>query len=162
MLSENLLKALTRQINREIYSAYFYAAMASYAQSQGFKGAAHWFSQQVKEEIEHAQRMYDYVQQQNKRVMMEAIEAPPQDFQSIADLYKRTLEHEKKVTGLIKDLVNLARQEKDSQTEEFLQWYVKEQIEEEATPAKILKTIEAEGTTSEGLKKIDEKLSIRK
>jgi hypothetical protein len=96
MLSENLLKALTRQINREIYSAYFYAAMASYAQSQGFKGAAHWFSQQVKEEIEHAQRMYDYVQQQNKRVMMEAIEAPPQDFQSIADLYKRTLEHEKK------------------------------------------------------------------
>jgi ferritin len=72
------------------------------------------------------------------------------------------LNTKKKVTGLIKDLVNLARQEKDSQTEEFLQWYVKEQIEEEATPAKILKTIEAEGTTSEGLKKIDEKLSIRK
>ncbi|MFC1807160.1 ferritin [Candidatus Omnitrophota bacterium] len=162
MLSEKMLSSLTRQINRELYSAYFYLGMAMYADSIGYKGFGHWFKVQVEEEYEHAEKMSDYITQQGSRVMIRAIEEPPQDFSSIEDLYKRTFEHERLVTKLIDDLVAVAKDDGDKGTEDFLQWFVKEQIEEMETPEKILGKIREIGKDEAGLRKIDEELTQRK
>ncbi|MFH0731666.1 MAG: ferritin [Candidatus Omnitrophota bacterium] len=162
MLSKNLAKALNYQVNREIYSGYFYLGMAAYAASLGLKGFANWFKIQFKEELFHADKLFDYIISQGNKVILEDIETPPQDFTSAPELFKRTLEHEKKVTGLINGLVSLAKAEKDEKTAEYLQWFVKEQMEEEAAPAGILEKIKSVGTAKEGLAKIDLELTERK
>ena len=156
MMNEKMLKRLNYQINREIYSGYFYLGMAAYAASIGRKGVANWFTAQMKEELVHAQKIYDYVERQGAKVFLEAIEEPPQEFSSVTDLFEKTLEHEKKVTGLIKGLVGLAAEEKDAETEQFLQWFVKEQIEEEAAPAGILKKLGEKGEAE-----VDDELAKR-
>ncbi|MDP8299787.1 MAG: ferritin [Candidatus Tantalella remota] len=112
MLSDKMINAINAQINREIYSSYLYLGMGSYATSEGLSGIANWFGIQVQEELSHAQKMYDYVNQQGGRVMLLDIEQPPQDFLSAQDLFKKTLEHEKIVTGLINNLVDIAKEEK--------------------------------------------------
>ncbi|HPN73229.1 MAG TPA: ferritin, partial [Candidatus Omnitrophota bacterium] len=137
MISDKMVKGITRQINREIYSGYFYLAMASFAQDAGLSGVANWFNVQLQEELSHAKKFYDYLQQRNVRVKLDAIEAPPQEFSSVTDLFKQTLEHEKKVTAMITDLVNMAIEEKDRATEIMLQWFVTEQVEEEANASDI-------------------------
>ncbi|NQT94957.1 MAG: ferritin [Candidatus Omnitrophica bacterium] len=162
MISENMAKKLQHQMNREIYSGYLYLGMAAYADSTGKPGFAHWFRRQFHEELEHAERFYDYLINQGARVMMEPIEQPPQEFSSAPELFEKTLAHEKAVTGLIHDLVEAAKQEDDKATEEFLQWFVKEQIEEELTPANIIKKIDNTGRDEAGVAKIDEQLVLRK
>jgi len=161
MLSKKMTNTINGQINREIYSAYLYLGMASYAVAEGLAGVANWFSVQVQEELAHAQKMYDYVNQQGGRVMLEAIEEPSQDFKSPEDLFKKTLAHEKKVTGLINDLMNIARSEKDHATEIFLQWFVTEQVEEEANATDILNKFKLMGKDGNGLFMIDSELSQR-
>jgi ferritin len=162
MISKNLTDKISYQINREIYSGYFYLGMASYAHSVGLKGFANWFKCQFKEELEHAEKMYDYLSAKGVRVMLDAIEMPPQDFVSAVELFEKTLAHEKAVTQLIKGLYETAQQEKDSESAKFLEWFVKEQVEEEATPASILKKIDEAGKGEQGLAKIDLLLLNRK
>ncbi len=159
MASDKMIKSINHQINREIYSAYFYLGMSSYASLAGKEGVANWFTAQVKEELMHAQKMYAYVKQQGARVMLEAIEEPPQDFSSIEDLFAKTLAHEKNVSAMINDLVDLAVKEGDSATEDFLQWYVKEQGEEEETPTGILEDLK--GADESGIAEVDKELSKR-
>lgn len=159
MASGKMIKSLSHQINREIYSAYFYLGMSAYATSIGMNGVANWFTAQVKEELVHAQKMYDYINKQGSRVYLEAIEEPPQDFSSAKDLFAKTLAHEKNVTAMIKSLFDLAVQENDLETKEFLQWFVKEQIEEEATPAGILKKLEE--ADEAGVLAVDKELAKR-
>jgi ferritin len=158
-MNDRIAKSINHQINREIYSAYFYLGMAAYATSIGMNGVANWFNAQVKEELFHAQKMYDYVSQGGAKVGLEAIEEPPQDFSSVADLFTKTLAHEKNVTAMINDLVALAAEEKDEETGKFLQWFVKEQMEEEATPAGILDKLK--GKDEAGVKEVDSELSKR-
>lgn len=162
MLSGDMLKSLNRQINRELYSAYFYLGMASYAASKNLKGFANWFNVQVREEASHAQRLYDYVVGQDGRVMLEAIEEPPQDFKSAEDLFKRTLDHEKKVTGMINNLVALSMKEKDKTTEEVLQWFVKEQREEEESAERNLRLVRDAGSDRVKILNVDNQLAKRK
>ena len=162
MLSEKLTKAINRQINREIYSGYFYLGMASYAANCGLNGVANWFRKQFGEELEHADRMFDYVNKRGSKVVLEAIETPPQDFKSAADLFERTVAHEKAVTGLINDLVKLAKEEGDKETEDFLQWFVKEQVEEERTPAIWLGKVKPVEKDCEALNAVDAELGLRK
>ena len=159
MASEKMIKSISHQINREVYSAYFYLGMASYASSVRKEGIANWFTAQVKEELMHAQKMYSYIQKQGSRVMLEAIEEPPQKFSSIVDLFEQTLAHEKNVSAMIHALVDIAVSEGDQTTEKFLQWYVKEQIEEEETPAGILEKLK--NTDEAGIEEIDKELSER-
>ena len=115
--------------------------MSNYALSKGLKGFANWFYGQWNEEIFHAKKLCDYIISRGGKVLLKEIAMPPQEFSSGKDLFEKTLAHEKKVTGLINDLVQVSKEEKDKETEEFLQWFVKEQIEEEATPASILQKI---------------------
>jgi ferritin len=159
MISDKMVKSLNHQINREIYSAYFYMGMAAYAASVDMNGTANWFTAQVKEELVHAQKMYDYINQQGARVALEAIEEPPQDFSSVTDLFAKTLAHEKNVSAMINDLVTLAASENDAETGKFLGWFVKEQIEEEATPAGILDKLK--GKDEAGVKDVDNELAKR-
>lgn len=161
MLSGKMTEALNRQINREIYSAYFYLGMAAYAHSVKLEGVANWFTVQVTEELSHAEKMFDYVSSQGNRVMLDEIETPPQDFTSAVDLFRRTLEHEKKVTGLIHNLVEVAGQEGDGRTGEFLQWYVKEQVEEEENAGGVLKKMEDAGEDEKAILPLDEELTAR-
>ena len=160
MLSKSIIEALSEQANKEIYSGYFYLGMSDYAASKGLAGFANWFYAQWKEEIAHAKVIFNYIHKNGQRAGLKAIDNPPQDFTSGQDLFEKTLAHEKKVTGLINKLVELAADEKDEKTVEFLQWFVKEQREEEATPAGILDEIKKAG--EKGLAEVDKKLSARK
>ncbi|MCK5767164.1 MAG: ferritin [Candidatus Atribacteria bacterium] len=161
MLSEKMVMKLNYQINRELYSAYLYLSMASYADSEGLSGFANWFKIQAKEEEYHAEKMYNYVNQQGRRVVLEAIEQPQTDFTSIVDLFEQTLKHEKVVTSLINGLVKLAREENDYATESFLQWYVTEQVEEEANPAEMIQKLKYVGKDGRGLLMLDKELAAR-
>ncbi|MBU0650512.1 ferritin [bacterium] len=161
MPSEKMIQKLNYQINREIYSAYLYLSMASYATSIGLNGFANWFNVQVKEELFHAKKMYNYVNQTGARVVLDGIEAPEKDFSSALGLFEKTLKHEKVVTGLINDLVKLARAENDFATDNFLQWYVSEQVEEESNASEILQKIKLVGKEGNGLFMIDAELAQR-
>ncbi len=131
MLTDKMEKAINGQINAELYSAYLYLAMAAWFEEQDLPGFAGWMRIQVQEEQFHAMKMFDHVLERGGRIDLGAIEAPPGEWKSPLDVFKATLEHEQKVTGLINDLVYLARGEKDNATEIFLQWFVNEQVEEE-------------------------------
>ena len=162
MISEKMQERLNYQINREIFSAYLYFSMASYASVKGFDGFANWFLCQYKEELSHAEKIYHYVNEQGRKVHLESIEKPEEDFTSIIDLFEKTLAHEKKVTSLIYDLVKLAREENDYATEVFLQWFVTEQVEEESEPDKILQKLKMIGKEGNGLIMMDKVLASRK
>lgn len=161
MVSKKMVKSINKQINREIYSAYLYGGMASFAVSEGLVGVANWFNVQVQEEMSHANKMYDYVNQQGGRVLLLDIEAPPQDFKTVNDLFNLTLEHEKVVTGLINGLVDIARAEKDHATEIFLQWFVTEQVEEESNAMDILQRLKLMGSEGNSLFLLDAELAKR-
>jgi len=161
MLKDKVVKQLNYQINKEMYSAYLYLGMASYSTSIGLNGLANWFTVQVQEELSHAMKLYGYVNQQGAKVELEAIDKPPQDFSSALDLFDKTFKHEQIVTGLINDLVTLARAENDNATEIFLQWFVSEQIEEESSAMEILQKIKLVGKDGNGLLMIDNELAQR-
>ncbi|MBI4977334.1 MAG: ferritin [Spirochaetes bacterium] len=131
VISTKIEEALNRQINAELYSAYLYLAMASYFESHTFKGFAHWNAKQFGEEQGHAMRIYKYIFDRGGRVSLDAIAAPQKEWKSPLDAFSMAYDHEQKVTGMIHSLVELARAEKDTATERFLDWFVNEQVEEE-------------------------------
>jgi ferritin len=163
MISEKMAKSLNRQMNRELYSAYFYLGMASYAASIDLKGFENWFIIQIREEQAHARKFYDYLNSQDARVILEGIEAPPQDFTSAIDLFERTLKHEKKVTQLIHNLVEMAQTDNDKETEKFLQWFIEEQKEEEESATGVLQRIKdaTDKDVKSGLAVVDSELARR-
>lgn len=161
MISEKMAEALSRQINYELYSAYLYMSMAAYANDISLKGATNWFTIQVKEEMSHGKRMYDYIESQGAKPALYAIEQPPADFESILKAFEQTLAHEKMVTGRINDLANLALEEKDHATHIFLQWFITEQVEEEETAKEIVDRLKLAGDTGPGLFMVDGELAAR-
>ena len=161
MLSERMVEALNKQVNREIYSAYLYLSMASYSTFRGLKGFANWFMVQYQEEMTHAMRFYDHVNDQGRQVRLMAVAEPPTEFGSPLEMFEKVLEHEKFVTKCINDLVNLSIEEKDHATKIFLQWFVTEQIEEEANDNDIIAKLKLVGREGNGLFMIDKELATR-
>ena len=161
MLSKKMVDALNGQINKEMYSAFLYMAMSSYSDFKGLKGFANWFSVQYHEEMEHAMKIYDYVQEQGAQVELLAIEQPPKEFGSALDMFEKTLAHEQFVTKSINELMDLAIAEKDHATQIFLQWFVTEQIEEEANDNEIIDKLKLAGEDGNGLFMIDKELAAR-
>lgn len=141
MISEKIQKAINDQINAEFYSSYLYLSMAAYFESENYKGFAIWMRMQAEEEKEHAYKLYDYMNDRGGHVVLAAIEAPPADFKSVQDVYEKTLGHERKVTAMINKLNALALEENDFATAAHLQWFITEQVEEEATAEDILNQI---------------------
>ncbi len=161
MLSKEMEEAINKQINAEIYSSYLYLSMCSYFESIGLAGSASWMRQQAQEEMFHAMKMFDYVNERGGRVVLQAVEQPQTEWTSASDVFRNVLAHEQKVTGLIYDLVNLALDERDHATNIFLQWFVSEQVEEEASAGDIVNKLKLIGNDANGLFMLDRELGQR-
>jgi ferritin len=162
MISEKMTKAINAQINRELYSAYLYLAMSADAANKGFKGAAGWFAVQFKEEQGHAVRFMKYLEDQNAKVVLTAIDAPKTTWPDLLTMFQETLAHEKTVTANINKLVALAVAENDFATQAVLQWFVTEQVEEEASDTDVLWMLEMSAGSKGALFMADKKLGDRK
>jgi len=145
MLSDKVQKALNGQLVAELYSAYLYLSMAAYFDAADLAGFANWMRVQVREELTHGMKFYGYVNEQDGRVVLGPIAGPPTEWDSPAAAFEHVLAHERKVTALINELVKLAAQEKDRETGDFLQWFVKEQIEEEESAEAVLQKVKGAG-----------------
>jgi len=161
MLSETMLDAMNRQINAELYSAYLYQSMSANFEALGLKGFASWMTVQAQEELTHAMRFYNYVVERGGRVVLDAIEKPQAEWASALDAFKATYEHEQKVTSLINNLVELAAREKDYASNSMLQWFVDEQVEEEASADEILQKLKLIGEDKSALFMLDKELGAR-
>ena len=161
-VSVKMEQALVRQMNRELYSAYLYLGMSAYFESVNLKGFASWMRVQSQEEMIHAMKFFSYILQKGGKALMQDIEAPPNDWKAPVDAFERSLEHEQLVTSLINELVNLAVAEKDHATNTFLQWFVNEQVEEEASFDEVLQKLKLLGKdTGGGLFLLDRELGAR-
>jgi len=161
MLSQKLQAALNRQINEEYYSSYIYTAMVAYMEDLNLDGCAHWMRMQAEEEHQHARKIFDYMTERGGRVELMEVKAPPREWDSPVEAFKAALEHEKFMTQNINELADLALSEKDHATNNLMQWYVTEQVEEEANVDDILKKLEMVGGTGHGLFLIDRELKTR-
>ena len=161
MIHEKMEKAFNFQINKELYSSYLYLSMAAYFQNIGLAGFANWMRVQVQEEHFHAMKFFNYLNERGGRVELEAIEKPPFDFPSPQTVFKESLEHEKLVTSLINKLMDTAIEVNDHAARSFLNWYVDEQVEEEASFESILDKFELIGGKGHGLMMMDQDMSTR-
>ncbi|MFH1132707.1 MAG: ferritin [Pseudomonadota bacterium] len=161
MLKENVQKTLNEQINAELYSAYLYFSMSAHFQTKDLKGMANWFRVQAQEELFHATKLFDYVNDRGGRVTLTQVAGPPVEWDSPVTAFEEAFKHEQKVTSLINNLVELADKEKDRLTENFLQWFVAEQVEEEANVSEIVGQLKLVGTSGSGLFMIDRELAQR-
>ena len=162
MLSANMEKALNRQLNAEFSSAYFYLSAAAYLESTDLGGMANWMKIQAQEEAAHAMKFYQYIVDRNGRVTLHAIEQPASEWASPEAVFQDVLEHEQSVSAKINALVALALDENDHSTNNFLQWFVAEQVEEEATAHDVLSQVRRFGGSGQGLFLIDRELGTRK
>lgn len=161
MIGDKMADALNTQVNKEMYSGYLYLAMSAQATHLGYNGVANWFKVQTQEEMTHAMKMYDYLNSQEAKVTLLAIDKPSGEYTSIQEMFEKTLEHEKLVTSLIHNLVKISRDEHDYASEIFLQWFVTEQIEEEENATEILNNLRMMGDKGEGVFMIDKDLGSR-
>ncbi|MBN2064974.1 MAG: ferritin [Sedimentisphaerales bacterium] len=161
MISDKMAAAINTQVNREMYSAYLYLAMSAYSESIDLPGFANWFRIQYQEEMVHAFGLYDYLISRDYTPVLLAIEQPPKAFGTPLEIFKAALEHEKKVTAWINELVTMAVAEQDYAAQSFLQWYVKEQVEEEATAKLIIQELKMAGNDGSTLFMINRELGAR-
>lgn len=162
MISKEMEKALNEQINKELYSAYYYLSMAAYLDHKNLDGMANFFKVQAQEEMTHAQKFYDYVNEQGGRVLLQAVAKPPADFEDVEAIFAAALAHEQFVTKNINKLVDLAIKESDHATKNFLDWFVAEQVEEEASMDSILQKVRMVGGQPQALLMLDSLLAGRR
>jgi ferritin len=160
MLNKKIEDAFNEQINKETYSAYLYQSLSAHAKHIGLNGVANWFQIQVQEEISHAQKLYNYINERGGKVK-QAIEEPPSEFENIQNMFEETLKHEEFITKSINELMDLAMNERDHASQIFLQWFVTEQIEEEDNVNEILNTLKLIGNSGNGLRMFDKELAAR-
>ena len=161
MLKKKMQKALNNQINAEMYSSYLYLSMESYFQSISLSGFSSWMRGQVQEEMFHAMKLYDFVNERGGVVTLEAIKKPESVWKSPLAAFEHVLKHEQLVTDLINDLVDLSISEKDHASNIFLQWFVSEQVEEEATVGEVVDKLKLIKNDSSGLFLLDAELGKR-
>jgi ferritin len=145
MISEKIQNAINDQIKAEFDSFYLYLAMAAWCEVGNFKGFAAWFRKQAEEEKEHAFRFYGYLVDRGGRVILKGLDTPSVDFGNMQNVFQQTLDHERIVTGRINKIYAMAVDEKDFATQEHLNWFVKEQVEEEASATEMLEQIKMAG-----------------
>jgi ferritin len=155
-------EALNKQMNREFFSAYLYLAMSAYFETAVLKGFANWMRVQAKEEQVHALKFYDFIVARGGKVSFLPIESPKTNWTSAGKVFEQAYAHEQKVTGMINSLVELATKEKDHASFEMLQWFVKEQVEEEENTSEILAKIKNSGDIQGHLFFLDHELGKRK
>lgn len=162
MISKKMVKEINEQIRNELYSGHLYLAMAAYCASKNFDGFANFFIVQEKEERFHAMKFFHYLNERDADVEIYGLDEPKADFKSLADVFEKAWKHEQKVTGMINKLMDLAIKEKDYATQSFLNWYIDEQVEEEASMLGILEKIKLLGEKGPGIIMLDRELGQRK
>lgn len=161
MLNPAVQDALNKQINAELYSSYLYLSMAACFEEANLRGMAHWMKLQAKEEAGHAMKFFEFVVERGGRVTLTSIAAPPAKWDTALAAFEDAYKHETHVTALINKLVDLAGSEKDHATNVFLQWFVKEQVEEEASASEIVHQLKMIGDSKQGLFMLDRHLGAR-
>lgn len=160
-MDEKLVKQLNRQIAEEINSAYLYLAMAADFEEKDLPGMAGWMYSQYHEEMEHAQKIYKYIIERGDRVILGEINKPQESWDSPEAVFEASLKHEKYITGCIGKLYKLAVEVDDVATQIFLQWFITEQVEEEANVDAVLKKLAMLGNNPNGLYMLDKELGAR-
>ncbi len=161
MIKKAVEIALNEQINAEFKSAYLYLSMSAYFQSAGLSGCANWMRVQYQEELAHATRFFDYVNERGGRVTLAPFSEVQVEFSGIVDVFENTLVHEQVVTGMINKLMDISIQESDHATKSFLQWFVDEQVEEEANVGQILNNLTLIKGEGQGLLMLDREMQSR-
>lgn len=161
MLKEKMLIELNDQINAEQYSALMYLSMSAYFSEKGLPGFANWMYVQYQEEMTHANKFFKYVVERGGKVQLKAVEQVPTEFDGIIDVFEKTQEHEQKVTGLINNLIDVAHEVRDHAAQSFLQWFVDEQVEEEANVQEILDTLKLINGQGNGIFMLDREMRQR-
>jgi ferritin len=161
MLGKKLEDAINEQINKELYSAYLYLSMSAYCEAESLPGFAGWMRAQAQEETEHAMRFFDYVNSRGGRVVLKEIEVPPPVWKSPLEMFEQVLEHERKVTGMINRIYELALSENDYASQMELQWFITEQVEEEESAGAVVEQLKRAGDQPMGLLMMDRQLGER-
>ena len=161
MLSEKLLGKLNEQITHEFFSAHYYLAMAAYFKKEDLDGFANFFLVQAEEERFHAMKFFEFINDQGSEAIISGFKNPKRDFNSVEEIFELALEHEKLVSSLINELMSVAQEEKHYPSISFLQWFVDEQVEEEATMGKLLSQIKRVGEKGHGILMLDRELASR-
>lgn len=160
-MDKKLEKAFNEQINAELYSEYLYMAMKTFFKKHNLQGFANWFDVQVQEEHAHALGMYEYVIERGGDVELLAIDKPVVEGNTPLEVMEHVLRHEKYVTSRINCLLDVAEEEKDRAAISFLDWYVKEQVEEEGNATKLIATLKLIGDDKHALLMLDRELATR-
>jgi ferritin len=161
MLAKKIEDAINTQINKELFSEYLYLSMATYFAAEGLSGLENFFIVQAQEERFHAMKFYNFVNERGGRVLLKSLDDPKTDFASIEEVFKLTLEHEQFITNSINELMDLAIEEKDHATKSMLNWFIDEQVEEEASMQAILDKLKLIGGKGHGLLMLDNELGQR-
>ena len=161
MLNRKIQDAFNKQLNAEMFSSYLYLSMAAYFESQNLKGMAHWMRLQAQEEHAHAMKFLDFINERGGRVLLTTVEGPKTEWESPLAVFEDSYKHECMVTGLINDLMELSIGEKDHAANVFLQWFITEQVEEEASVQEIRDNLKSVGDNGALLFMIDQGLSGR-
>ena len=161
VISEKIENILNEQINKEFYSAYLYLAISGYFDEMGLKGFSHWTRVQAKEEMDHGMILFDYIIERQGKVNLKQIEMPDTDFGTPLDVFKKIYAHEKYVTDSINCVANMTDEECDLATRHFINWYISEQVEEEANVDDIIKKLEMFGEEKSILYHLDKELKER-
>lgn len=161
MISEKMNDALNKQITHEMYSSNMYLSMVAYFEEMGLKGFANWMRVQVQEENAHAMGLFDYIIARDGKVRLESIDKPPFEWKNPLDCFEAIYKHEQLVTSLINELVDVAEEVKDRAAISFLQWYIKEQVEEEANCSEICSKLKLVNDNPNALLLMDQELGAR-
>ena len=161
MISQKLHNAINAQINAELWSAYLYLSMSLDAETKGYKGFANWFYVQFQEEQAHARIFMNYLNSRDAKVELLPVEAVPTSWDSVLDMFKHTLEHEKKVTSLINNLAAIADEDRDFASINRLVWFIDEQVEEEESARDMIAAVEAVEGNKYGMYMLDKDQAAR-
>lgn len=160
-MNQAMEAALNEQIKEELSSAYTYLGMAAYCEASNYPGMAHWLEIQAKEELEHAMRVYRFVNDRGGKVVLKAVPEPSAQYDSLVALFEKVLEHEQKISGMIHNLYGLAMEQKEYSAIPVLQWFINEQVEEEKSAADVLNMVKMAGTGPQALMLLDRELAKR-
>ena len=161
MLSQKIQDAFNKQINAELYSSYLYLAMSAYFDAEDLKGMAHWMRIQSGEENAHAMRLFDFINDRSGRVTLATIDAPKTEWKSPLEVFEEAYGHEQKITAMINELMNVVATERDGAGHDFLEWFCREQVEEEAAAQLIVSQLKLVGDSGLGRYMVDQQLGQR-
>lgn len=162
MISKKVQDAINEQIKHEISSGYLYLSMSAHCEANNLPGMARWLRVQWEEELSHAMKLFDFVHERGGSVTLQAIDQPPVKFKAPLEIFEQVLAHEQKVTALINRLYEIADKESDYPAQVELQWFIKEQVEEEKNASDIVEQLKMVGSSSSALLMLDKQLGSRK